>query len=159
MLQLANWNQGVFISICISGLLGLKYVSMTTEIANVASVVSSATQRMAFFHSGFKNKITRMPTRGKKVVSTSGWSTKFMSFPQLYISIPRFESDSGLTHTDDQITNDEDHTNKNRKRIITYKTGLQLAHLRSQLLEAVSQEIRNSIDNTQVDRTGKYTRE
>jgi hypothetical protein len=82
MVQLTNWNQGKLISIWISGLLGWKYVSMTTDMAKVAIEVSKAIQRMGFFHSDFMKRITRTPTRGRKVVRISGWSTKFMSVPR-----------------------------------------------------------------------------
>jgi hypothetical protein len=37
---------------------------------------------MAFFHSGFRKRITKTPTRGRNVVRVSGWSTKFMSVPR-----------------------------------------------------------------------------
>jgi len=45
---------------------------MTIEMAKVTIAVIKATHLIVFFHSGFKKRITRTPTRGRKVVKVSG---------------------------------------------------------------------------------------
>jgi hypothetical protein len=44
----------------------------------VIKEVTSAVQRMAVFHSGFRNSNTSTPSKGKKVTRFRGWSKKFI---------------------------------------------------------------------------------
>src|SRR5258706_7060206 len=78
MFQPPTWIQLYWAASCRSGLPALNNESTHSEMPKVISEVTSAVQRMAVFHSGFRDRSTSTPSSVKKVTRLSGWSKKFI---------------------------------------------------------------------------------
>src|SRR3989337_2502455 len=70
-------------SSCRSGLDAVNCASTQSEMPNVSRDVTNATQRMAFFCSEFRKRITSTPKSGKEVRRVRGCKRNSMFYPQV----------------------------------------------------------------------------
>src|SRR3990172_1952746 len=83
MFQPATWIHAYLASSCRSGLDAVNCESTQSEMPNVSRDVTSATQRMAFFHSEFIKRITSTPKSGKKVRRVRGCKRNSVFYPRM----------------------------------------------------------------------------